>query len=58
MNGTITGSVESIEDNWIVIKTGESIADTRDMVSIDYISRIREHPLNKRGKKKLSVFEW
>jgi hypothetical protein len=57
MNGTIKGIVESIDDNWIVIKSNESIADSRDMVNVDYISRIREHPINKMGKKKSLLLE-
>jgi hypothetical protein len=57
MNGTIKGVVESIEDSWIVIRTNDSVTDTIDMVSVDYISRIREHPVNKRGKKKSIIFE-
>ena len=52
MNATITGVVGAIEDNWIIQRSngGES---SGDMVNVDYISRIREYPRNKSGKKKV-----
>jgi len=47
----ITGVIESIEDNWVIIRVGEQI----EIINIDYISRIREYPLKKNGKKKMIV---
>ena len=47
----ITGVIESIEENWVILRVGEQI----EIVNIDYISRIREHPLKKNGKKKMIV---
>lgn len=47
----VTGVIESIEDNWVIIRVGEQI----EIVNIDYISRIREYPLKKNGKKKMIV---
>ncbi len=47
----IKGNVASLNDNWITVKT----KDGNESVNIDYIVRIKEHPVNKNGKKK-SVF--
>lgn len=49
----ITGVIESLENNWISIKTG----DSSEIINIDYISRIREYPKNKKGKKKSFVID-
>ena len=48
LGSAFTGSVEAIEDNWLILCDG-------DMVNIDYVSRIREHPRNKKGKKKAVI---
>ena len=47
----VTGIIESIEDNWVILRVGERI----EIVNIDYISRIQEYPLKKNGKKKMIV---
>lgn len=47
----INGVIESIEDNWVILRVG----DKTEIVNIDYISRIREYPLKKNGKKKLII---
>lgn len=47
----IKGNVTSLNDNWITVKT----KDGNESINIDYIVRIKEHPVNKNGKKK-SVF--
>ena len=47
----ITGVLESIEENWVILRVGERV----EIVNIDYISRIREHPLKKNGKKKMII---
>jgi hypothetical protein len=52
LNTTITGVVESIEDNWVSIKPENGGSE---IVNIDHVSRIREYPLNKSGKKKLII---
>ena len=49
----IVGVIESLENNWISVRTGNS----SEIVNIDYISRIREHPKNKKGKKKSFVLD-
>lgn len=45
-------SVFSISDNWLTVKT----RDGEEIINIDYIIRIKEHPLNKNGKKKSVIF--
>ena len=49
----VSGVIESIENNWISIKTKGKI----EIINIDYISRIREYPRNKKGKKKSIVLD-
>jgi hypothetical protein len=49
---TVEGVVESQEGNWLTVRTNEGENNT-EIVNIDYISRIREYPLNKNGKKKM-----
>ncbi|NKF05731.1 hypothetical protein J1C67_16750 [Clostridium gasigenes] len=49
----ISGVIESLENNWISIKTGNS----SEIINIDYISRIREYPKNKKGKKKSFIID-
>lgn len=52
-NSQITGIVESLEDNWISVKDG----DNSEIINIDYVSRIREYPKKKNGKKKSLVVD-
>lgn len=47
----LVGTIESLEDNWISIKNANGL----EIVNIDYISRIREFPRNKKGKKKFII---
>ena len=55
MNETVTGVVEAAEEKWIVISpVGKNTTGT-EIVSMDYIIRIREYPRNKNGKKKAIV---
>ncbi|HOP09951.1 MAG TPA: hypothetical protein PK629_00505 [Oscillospiraceae bacterium] len=44
-NNQMTGTVVSIEENWMTIKTKSG----SELINLDYISRIREHPAKKRG---------
>lgn len=56
MNENVIGIIEAMEDNWIVISSIESgTKDGTEIINTDYISRIREYPKNKKGKKKLIV---
>lgn len=51
-NSTITGVIESLNENWISVKAA---AGETEVINVDYICRVREHPRNKNGKKK-SIF--
>ncbi|MDD3244247.1 MAG: hypothetical protein PHD32_11070 [Eubacteriales bacterium] len=55
LNGESTqGVVEGVADNWLQVrrKSGE-----QELVSLDFVSRIREYPVNKKGKKKDIVLD-
>ena len=43
-NNQLTGTVVSVEDNWMTLKT----KTVSELVNLDYISRIREYPAKKR----------
>lgn len=45
-------TVNSVSDDWLTVKT----RDGDEIINIDYIIRIKEHPLNKNGKKKSVIF--
>ncbi len=49
----ITGIIKSCQDGWIEIENN----GTTDIVNCDYITRIREYPKNKKGKKKSVVLD-
>lgn len=51
-SATITGSVTGVENNWLTVKTN----DGDEVINIDYVVRIKEHPTNKKGKKKSVIF--
>jgi hypothetical protein len=55
MNENVTGKVETVEDNWIVLSPLGGKMDSSEIINIEYISRIREYPLNKVGKRKAVV---
>ena len=55
MNESVTGVIKAVEDNWIVVlPAGNNIIGT-EIIKIDYVSRIREYPKNKNGKKRIVV---
>lgn len=45
------GVVKSVSDNWIELESKDGL----QAVNIDYISRIREYPKNKNGKRKVVI---
>lgn len=45
-------NVTGVNDNWLCIKT----KDGDEVINLDYIVRVKEHPVNKNGKKKSVVF--
>lgn len=44
--------VNGVADNWLTVET----KDGAEIFNIDYIIRIKEHPVNKKGKKKSVIF--
>jgi small nuclear ribonucleoprotein (snRNP)-like protein len=52
MDNIVTGIVEAVDENWVVLKAPEKNGGGSDMVNIDHIQRIRDCPVNKNGKKK------
>lgn len=51
-SSAIECNITSVENNWLCIKT----RDGEEVINFDYIVRIKEHPLNKKGKKKSVIF--
>ena len=51
-SSVITGNLLSLNDNWITVKT----KDGNEIINIDYIIRLKEHPVTKSGKKKSVIF--
>ncbi len=51
-SSVIEGTVTDVSNNWLSIKT----KDGDEAVNFDYIVRIKEHPVNKKGKKKSVIF--
>ncbi len=45
-------SITDVKDNWLCIKT----KDGDEVLNFDYIVRVKEHPVNKNGKKKSVIF--
>ena len=45
-------NVASVSDNWLTVRT----RDGEEIINVDYIIRIKEHPVNKNGKKKSVIF--
>lgn len=46
---TVSGIIKEVNEKWITIDTKNN---GLDMINIEYITRIREYPVNKKGKKK------
>ncbi|MDR0813880.1 MAG: hypothetical protein LBO63_07820 [Oscillospiraceae bacterium] len=54
MKAEVVGVVESVQDNWIKVHSAKKDGGT-DIINVEYVSRIREYPRSKYGKKKLIV---
>lgn len=52
VSNVIECNVTGVSDNWITVRT----RDGDEIINIDYITRIKEHPVNKNGKKKSVIF--
>lgn len=44
--------VTGVSDNWLTVESRDGV----EIINVDYIIRIKEHPLNKNGKKKSIIF--
>lgn len=44
--------VTGISENWLTVES----RDGTEIINVDYIIRIKEHPVNKNGKKKSVIF--
>lgn len=53
MNSQVEGIIRSAEDNWVELEKDGS----QQVLNADYIVRVREYPLNKRGKRKGVVLD-
>ncbi|MBE6771016.1 MAG: hypothetical protein E7547_02570 [Ruminococcaceae bacterium] len=51
-SNVIECNVTGVSDNWLTVKT----KDGDEIINIDYIIRIKEHPVNKKGKKKSIIY--
>lgn len=54
-NSTIIGTVQAVEEGWVVLQPDKGQPGETEMINQDYISRIRDYPLNSKGKKKTIV---
>ncbi len=50
----ITGTIKSCNEGWLEIENSNGQCD---LVNCEYITRIREYPKNKNGKKKSVIFD-
>ena len=55
MNETITGTLETVEDRWLVIAPLNSRNAGKEIIQLDYISRVREYPKGRNGRNKSVV---
>ena len=49
----VTGVVEAVEDGWITVRSFDG--QTTEAVNAEYVTRIKEYPKNKNGKRKALV---
>ncbi len=51
-NSCVEGTLTGITDNWITVKDK---TDCEQIINLEYVTRVREYPKNKNGKKKAIV---
>ena len=51
-SSAIECNVTGVSDNWLCIRT----RDGEEVINFDYIVRVKEHPVNKNGKKISVIF--
>ena len=52
-NHQFVGVIEEVSNGAILLKRDEQI----DAINLDFVIRIREYPINKKGKKKTLIFD-
>ena len=52
--GSIQGVIKEIDDGGMII---EKDSGEWEIINLDFVTRIREHPKNKKGKKKSVVLD-
>ena len=45
--------VTGVSDNWLTVESRDGV----EIINVDYIIRIKEHPVNKNGKKKVRLYK-
>lgn len=53
-SGNIQGTINELNENWILIT---DLTGNEQIVNAEYITRIREYPRDKKGKKKSVVLD-
>lgn len=48
----VNGVITSVNENWITVKT----VNGEEVINLDYVIRVKEHPVRKNGKKKKITF--
>lgn len=51
--GTVEGTIKEVKDNGLSIETPTGL----EAINLDLVVRIREYPVNKKGKRKTFVFD-
>ena len=54
LGGSVTGVIKEIRDGWVEVEMPNG---QTDIINTDYIVRIREYPVNKKGKEKKIILE-
>ena len=52
-NGSLQGVIKEINDGGMII---ESFSGEREIINLDFVTRIRQYPKKKNGKKKNIIF--
>ncbi|MDR0532288.1 MAG: hypothetical protein LBG83_09550 [Oscillospiraceae bacterium] len=51
-NSTVIGIVTAVDGCWMTVKTGKAGEENINMINAEHITRIREYPRDKQGRKK------
>lgn len=54
LGGSVTGIIKSVNDSWLEV---EAQNGQTEIINSEYIIRIKEYPVNKKGKEKKIVLE-